>query len=234
MRPLSAVFQACADWLYPTICRVCGLSGRSGLECCAACEAELPRLAARCKRCGLETASEVERCGRCLSRLPAFDAAWPGFAYTGPIEGLIQRFKFQRDLAAGRLLASLLARRLAEQGAPRPDLLVPVPLHPWRRLSRGFNQAEWLCRDLSTQLDDLPWQSVLRRRRATASQSSLPAARRRGNVRAAFELARLPPGTAYVALVDDVMTTGATLNECARILKRAGVRRVDAWVVARA
>lgn len=221
-------------WIYPPICLVCGLEGRAWMDCCQACEGELAVVSSACSSCGLATARPVARCGRCLSRLPHFSATWSGFAWGGEIERLVHRFKFQRDLAAGRLLAALLARRLMLQGAARPDLMVPVPLHFRRRLWRGFNQAELLCRDMSRHFDGLPWLSALRRRRPTHAQSALPAARRRGNVRAAFVVRRLPPGVRHVALVDDVMTTGATLDESARALKRAGVDRVDVWVVARA
>lgn len=220
--------------LYPPLCQLCGLDANPGLDCCAGCESDLPHLEGQCRRCGLELVQDVVLCGRCSTRLPAFDQAFPGFVYSGPIERLIQRFKFQRDLAAGRLLAGLYARRLAAIAAPRPDLLVPVPLHARRRLWRGFNQAEMLGRDLGRHFGGLPSFSALKRRRATAAQSELPADRRSGNVRNAFVLKFLPPGTRHVALLDDVMTTGSTLDECARVLKRAGVERVDVWVVARA
>ncbi len=222
------------EWLYPPVCLICGLAGREQMDCCAGCEADLARLLARCRRCGLELVRPVELCGRCTTRLPGFDSAWPGFAYRGDIERLVQRFKFQRDLAAGRLIARLLARSLQDQLTPRPDLMIPVPLHYRRRLARGFNQAEFLCRDLSRHFSGLPWTAALTRPRATLAQSDLPADRRRGNVRGAFKLKHLPPGAKHVSLVDDVMTTGSTLHECARVLKRAGVERVDVWVVARA
>jgi ComF family protein len=221
-------------WLYPPVCLVCGLNGRPGLDLCAGCEDDLEPLLGRCRRCGLELVRSVELCGRCTTRLPWFAAAWPGFAYRGHVERLIQRFKFHGDLAAGRVLGTLYARRLAAMAAPRPDLMVPVPLHPRRRLRRGFNQAALLARDLGVQLRGLPWTDALRRRRPTAAQSELPADRRRGNVRGAFELIRLPVGVRHIALVDDVMTTGSTLDECARVLRRAGAARVDVWVVARA
>ncbi len=221
-------------WLYPPVCLICGLPARAGVDCCSGCEADLPRLAAQCARCALELPRSVDLCGRCTTRPPLFDATFSGFAYRHAVARLVPRFKFQRDLAAGRVLAWLMARSLADQQAPRPDLLVPVPLHWARRLSRGFNQAEMLSRDLSARYCGLPWASCLHRRRATPAQSELPAHRRRGNVRAAFSLTRLPPGTRHVALVDDVMTTGSTLDECTRVLKRAGVERVDVWVVARA
>jgi ComF family protein len=222
------------QFLYPAVCLVCGLDGRPGLDCCGGCEEDLPVLSGQCRRCGLELVEDVVLCGRCSTRLPDFDAAYPAFAWREPVVRLVHGFKFQRDLAAGRVLASLMARRLAELGAPRPDLLVPVPLHPLRRLTRGFNQSELLARDLSGLLGQLPWAPLLVRRRRTAAQSELPADRRRGNVRNAFALKFLPPGTRHLALLDDVMTTGSTLNECARVLKRAGVERVDVWVLARA
>lgn len=221
-------------WLYPPVCLVCGLSGRPGLDLCAGCEADLEPLAQRCRRCGIELVRSVELCGRCTTRLPHFTAAWPGYAYRGHVERLVQRFKFQGDLAAGRVLATIYARRLAAMAAPRPDLMVPVPLHPRRRLRRGFNQAALLARDLGAELGGLPWMEVLRRRRSTAAQSDLPADRRRGNVRGAFALRHWPDGARYIALVDDVMTTGSTLDECARVLLRAGAARVDVWIVARA
>ncbi|OAB60646.1 hypothetical protein AY599_09295 [Leptolyngbya valderiana BDU 20041] len=221
-------------WIYPPVCLICGLAGRRGLDCCRTCERDLARVEAGCRRCGLELVRSVELCGRCTTRLPAFDAAFPAFAYRGPVEGLIQRFKFGGDLAAGRVLAQLMARRIEAEAWPRPQLLVPVPLHVRRRWRRGFNQSEMLCRDLSRQLQVLPWAPALRRARSTRAQSDLPADRRRGNVRGAFAVHRLPPGARHIALVDDVMTTGSTLDECARVLKRTGVERVDVWVVARA
>ena len=147
---------------------------------------------------------------------------------------MLQRFKFRRDLAAGRVLAGLAARRLARLQADRPQLLVPVPLH-WRRgLGRGFNQSRLLAADLAAELGGLPMAELLVRRRATRAQSSLPAARRGGNVRGAFRALELARRVSHVALVDDVMTTGTTLDACAQALKRSGVARVDVWVVARA
>ncbi|QOC22900.1 ComF family protein [Wenzhouxiangella sp. AB-CW3] len=217
----------------PPVCVVCGLSARPGLDCCADCEQDLPVPGASCRRCALELVRSVDLCGRCIRHLPAFDQAFAGFAYRGGIERLVQRYKFRHDLAAGRVLAGLLARRLAAQAAPRPDLMVPVPLHWRRRLMRGFNQSELLCADLSRHFGGLPWRALLGRRRATAAQSELPADKRTGNVRGAFHLRRGLPAR-HVALVDDVMTTGSTLDECARVLKRAGVSRIDVWVVARA
>ncbi|MGY6631428.1 MAG: ComF family protein [Wenzhouxiangella sp.] len=221
-------------WLYPPTCLLCGLEAGYHSDCCDHCRRDLPLIEAACQRCGLEVAHSVDECGRCQQQPPAFDATWSAFAYRGAIEGLVQRFKFQRDLAAGRVLAEQMARRLSELPIPMPDCLVPVPLHIRRRLWRGFNQAELLCRDLTRCLGGPVWRPLLRRRQATRAQSGLAAEQRRGNVQGAFGVRRVPPGIRHVALVDDVMTTGATLDECARVLKAAGIERVDVWVAARA
>jgi ComF family protein len=220
--------------LFPPVCLVCGQAGRREMDCCSGCEAELPSLVGQCARCGLELDCDVAVCGRCAMAMPAYSATWPGFSYRGEIERLVRRFKFNGDLAAGRLLADLLARRLAAVGAPRPDLVVPVPLHPRRLLWRGYNQSALLCRDLVARMSGLPWDDALARVRLTSNQAELPAEQRGRNVRNAFRIARLPGPPRFVALVDDVMTTGSTLDECARVLRAAGVERVDVWVVARA
>ncbi len=220
--------------IWPPVCLVCGQGSDTGHGCCSGCRADLPAMEGHCRTCGLELARTVDVCGECVGRPPPFDRAAAGFGYRAPIASLVQRFKFDRDLAAGRALARLLAERLAESNAARPDLMIPVPLNWLRHWRRGFNQAELLCRDLSRHFGGLPWAAVLSRSRATVTQSELPADRRAGNVKGAFALRRLPPGVRHAVLVDDVMTTGATLTECARVLKRAGVGRVDVWVVARA
>jgi len=194
----------------------------------------LPVIDSQCFRCGLALPAPTAACGRCTRRMPAFDSSWPAFAYEGTLERLVHRFKFQRDLAAGRVLAGLSARRLAAVGATRPQALVPVPLHWRRHLWRGFNQSRMLADDLSRLLDAIPVAPLLVRQRATPAQSGLPAASRGTNVRGAFCARRPGCRLGHVALIDDVMTTGTTLDACARALKKAGIGRVDVWVVARA
>lgn len=222
------------DAIWPPLCLVCGQGSDIGHGCCSGCRADMPTIDGYCRTCGLELARTVEACGDCVGRPPSFDRAVAGFSYRAPIASLVQRFKFDSDLAAGRVLARLLAEQLTGMGAARPDLMIPVPLNWRRHWRRGFNQAELLCRDLSRHFGGLPWVDALTRSRATVTQSELPADRRAGNVKGAFAVARLPPGLHHAVLVDDVMTTGSTLRECARVLKRAGIARVDVWVVARA
>jgi ComF family protein len=153
------------------------------------------------------------------------------FLYGPPLDRWLPRFKFHHDLAAGRLLSQLMLEACA--AAPRPDALVPVPLHRSRLRSRGYDQALELARPLARALA-LPLRTnLLARARATSAQSSLHALQRHRNLRGAFAAApgRQPP--AHVALIDDVMTTGATLHAAAHALRAAGVARVDAWVCAR-
>jgi ComF family protein len=170
-------------------------------------------------------------CGACQRKPPPWDAAWAPFRYGWPLDRLEARYKFGRDLAGGRTLAELWRRAPAPA---LPLLILPVPLHRARLRQRGYNQALELARPLGRALGVPVRHDALLRSRATAAQTELDASSRRRNVRGAFVLsggAALPP---HVALLDDVMTTGATLAECTRVLKRAGVARVDVWALARA
>ena len=151
--------------------------------------------------------------------------------YRFPVDRLVQRFKFNRHLAAGRLLAELMLRVLAPRTA---DLLVPVPLH-WQRLfQRGFNQAVELAVPISRATNIPLLTTGLSRRRATQAQSGLDARARRKNLGGAFRWRHTKAPPAHVVLVDDVMTTGATAAECTRVLLAAGAGRVDIWTAARA
>ncbi|HEU0153449.1 MAG TPA: ComF family protein [Arenimonas sp.] len=222
--------------LLPPRCLVCTAPGADDRDLCGACRDALPWSGPACPRCALPTpAGRGRGCGRCLARAPPLDATLAVLAYRFPVDRLLLRFKFHGDLAAGRLLAQLMASALPARlaGAPPPAAVVPVPLHPGRLRQRGYDQARELARPVAAALGLPLHADALHRVRATEAQTRLDAAGRRGNVRRAFACRRgaLP---AHVVLLDDVMTTGATLGECARALRRAGVRRVDAWVVARA
>ncbi|WP_460713139.1 ComF family protein [Lysobacter terrae] len=233
-----------AHLLWPSRCLVCEAPGIEGMDLCPACCDELPWNACACPRCALPSAV-AETCGDCLRReaalrqrgrlpadlSPALDGVHASFVYAAPIDRLLPRFKFHRDLAAGALLSQLMAE--ATEDLPRPDALVPIPLHRARLRRRGYDQALELARPLARALELPLRDDLLQRVRATAPQSELSAAARRRNLRRAF---MVRPGVAlpaHVVLIDDVMTTGATLHAAAEALKRAGVKRVDAWVCAR-
>jgi ComF family protein len=202
---------------------------------CDACWRRIVRITPpRCHRCGDAIPSPLAidgRCTRCRRREPAFDVARSAGLYEGPLRELIRAFKFGRQ----RLLAEPLAALLLEIGGDLladADAVVPVPLHPWRSIARGFNQAD----DLARRLERPVWR-VLRRATLGAPQASVPAARRHANVRSAYRVRRARSTRLHdriVVLVDDVMTTGATLDACSRALYAAGVKSVRALTVARA
>lgn len=196
---------------------------------CAACVASLPLAGPACPRCALPMARD-EACGRCLRAPPAFDAALAAFEYRFPIDRLVQRFKFAGDLAIGRWLGERLAAAVHAQG--RPDLLVAPPLTPARLRERGFNQAVELARAVARDRRVPLELAALRRVRETAPQPGLGRRARRENLQWAFAAQGRWPG-AHVALVDDVMTTGATAEALAQALKAAGAARVSVWVLAR-
>lgn len=219
-------------WLLPWRCLLCGDKGTDGVDLCVECVAELPRNASCCKRCALPLPVTAAQCGQCQRKPPPWDAAWAPFRYAWPLDRLETRFKFGRDLAPGRALATLWQRESCPLTAPQ--LIIPVPLHRRRLRTRGYNQALELALPLSRALGIPCGRDVLRRIRHTEAQTGLDATERRRNLRAAFALrdgASLP---SHVALLDDVFTTGTTLAECSRVLKQAGVAKVDVWALARA
>lgn len=152
------------------------------------------------------------------------------YEYGFPIDRLVQRFKFSADLAVGRWLASSLAQRV--ESASRPALVIPMPLSRERLRARGFNQAGEIARVVAVR-NGLPLAvDVLERTREAPAQSGLSRRARRANLRGAFRCrARLDEQD--VVLVDDVVTTGATAHEAARVLKRSGAARVRIWAIAR-
>ncbi|WP_440279992.1 ComF family protein [Frateuria sp.] len=232
MDALAHLLSRLHAWLLPWRCLLCGDAGGDGLDLCHACAAELPRNTSCCARCALPLPSAVAMCGRCQRKPPPWDAAWAPFRYGWPLDRLEARYKFGRDLAAGRTLARLW--QCAAPPVARPALILPVPLHRSRLRQRGYNQSLELARPLGRALGVPVRHDGLLRARFTEAQTELDAAARRRNVRGAFALCEGLALPAHVALLDDVMTTGATLAECARVLKRAGVARVDVWALARA
>ncbi|MBS0381061.1 MAG: ComF family protein [Proteobacteria bacterium] len=220
------------DALLPSHCLLCGARGQGALSLCRDCAAELPRNTACCARCALPLEAPAPLCGRCIKREPPWSAAWVPFRYEWPLAQLEARFKFGGDLAAGRTLS--LAWIASASPVDLPQAIVPVPLHHSRLRRRGYNQAQELAKPLAKHLGVPMLHGALQRTRATAAQTELTAVQRRRNVRGAFTVRFDDAPPEHVAVLDDVFTTGATLGECVRMLKRAGVSRVDAWALARA
>jgi ComF family protein len=226
--------QRLLRFVLPLHCLLCGGAGSDGRDLCTGCAGDLAANQPCCPACALPLESAAPLCGACLRKPPPFTRAWAPFRYDHPLDLLETRFKFAGDLAAGRVLAGLLAERAQRDRPALPDLIVPVPLHVSRLRERGYNQALELARPLARALGVPLRHDLLLRRRATPPQTGLDASARRRNLAGAFELAApaaLPP---HVVLFDDVMTTGATLREGARLLRRGGATRVDVWALARA
>lgn len=208
-------------------CLLCGTTSRNGLFC-VACEAALPYLIApHCPVCAVPTAGG-EVCGRCLKDPPNFQHTVACFAYTFPLDKLIKALKYGEQL----VLVNSLADKLAQRVETRPDYLVPMPLHPARLRERGFNQSCELARRVAYQLNIPLLNNACQRVRDTPPQFSLSWQERDKNVRRAFACTQNLSGRS-VAVVDDVMTSGASLNELALTLRNAGAIEISAWVVAR-
>lgn len=221
---------ALAERLFGGTCYLC--RGDSIGVLCAPCSADLPYLARpRCPRCALPAPGGYV-CGRCLADPPNFDATIAVFAYSFPADVLVQGLKFRSELALASLLSDELQAELRAGPAEAVDLIVPVPLHDLRLRERGYNQSMEIARGLAARLDAPLAPDLCDRVRNTAAQLDLPWKERRENVRGAFSCRRAVEGK-RVAVVDDVMTTGATLSEVAFTLKKFGAARVVNWVVAR-
>lgn len=223
--------------LFPPRCLVCdsGFRPPPARDLCVPCHHALPWIGRACARCGLplpEDAPSGSLCGQCVKRAPDFDRCIAPYAYTPPISDLIAGLKYGGRLPNARLLGRLLADHLIAIGAPIPDLILPVPLHPRRTRERGFNQALEIARSLTRQIR-IPIDSrALLRTRATAAQAGLDRRKRHANVRGAFAVKRAFEGR-HVAVIDDVVTTGQTAAEIARVLRRGGCGEISVWAIAR-
>ena len=212
----------------------CPLCHHPGAGLCPPCHAALPHNDLGCRRCDLPLPPGTPvgtLCAGCQRRSPAFDRVRAPLRYTAPVDDLIAAFKYHGRLAHGRLLAGMLTDAVRAQDTPLPALLMPVPMHPVALRERGFNQATELTRLLAADLD-IAWSAThLRRRRLGDHQRGLNRADRQRNLRGAF--AARGPLPRHIALVDDVVTTGATAHEIARTLRGSGVECIEVWAVAR-
>jgi len=218
-------------------CLLCDEPAEAEMPICVACETDLPWLGDHCQTCALPLLAAGLTCGECLLEPPAFEQVVVPWQYGFPVDSLITRFKHNAKWPFGHLLADVLGQYLQhrfDEGLPRPDALLPVPLANKRLRQRGFNQAAMLARWLSESLDLPCEETVLRRVKDTDAQQSLDAKSRKRNLRNAFDL--MPDAQVknrHLALVDDVLTTGATAQALARLLMNAGAARVDVYCLAR-
>jgi len=227
---IKAFVAAATRFVLPPRCLVCGAAGAGNRELCDPCKRMLARNVACCGRCAIPLPAAIPECEECVATPRPWADLWVPFVYGWPLDSLEARFKFAGSLAAGRVLADCWL----DTGSPPsfPELIIPVPLHRSRLRKRGYNQALELARPLGRRLGIPVRHDVLRRARVTGAQTDLDAAGRASNVRGAFAVDR-PTRARHVALLDDVMTTGATLSEAATTLVASGITRVDIWALAR-
>ena len=218
----------------PSLCAVC--RGWGTLRVCEACVERFAIQHARCPRCALRVPDGVRLCGACLNDPAPFAHALAALDYNHPWDGLITQFKFHGALDLAPALTRRLLAAFEVSGTPAPTLLLPVPLSTERLRERGYNQAWELARRLGRALRCPTDPNLLLRIKDTPHQLAFPPEQRAGNVRAAFaveprRLAELRGRS--VTIVDDVMTTGATVSEIARVLLQAGASKVGVWALAR-
>lgn len=244
----------------PGDCELCGQRA-FGLNLCTLCIESLPRTPSPCPRCGLAqlTAADAKhnakysakhsaehntelseaRCGFCAVRQPAIDQCISLLSYEAPVKQLVSRFKFHEKFATGRSLSLLLTDKIKEhyEHCILPEGIIPVPLHPSRWRQRGYNQAMEIGRVISQELQIRLATNAVQRIKATEAQTTLTSsAARRRNLAGAFAVKNRAQLRNYkhIAIVDDVITTMSTIDALAKLLRKAGVERIDAWSLARA
>lgn len=227
------MFMSLLHRLFPPYCVFCQLPSLSLLPLCEICRGLLPTSCQGCRQCGLAL-PHGDLCGQCLSAPPFFDRTYVLYPYIDPLTGLVKQLKFQQQLAHAQLLGELLGTWLRQQyqNDTLPQIILPVPLHVARLRSRGFNQAIELAKPIARVLQIPLKRHLCQRIRATLPQTELSGLLRKRNLLGAFALQSLE-GYSHIALLDDVVTTGHTVNELARLCKLMGAQRVDVWCVAR-
>lgn len=226
---LTQQFRQLYRKVFPIPCLLCGLA-TDDQALCESCIAELPVIQQCCIRCAIPLAN-AQICGQCLKKPPIQDISLSLYRYEQAIPRMMSALKYHRQIQ----LAEMCAHEFISYHtlASLPDVLLPIPLHPSRLRQRGYNQS-LLFADTLAKLLKIPCRpELLKRIKKTATQTQLNAKQRHKNMRQAFEYSSsfVPQ---HVAIIDDVMTSGATTHEAARVLKRAGVETIEVWTIARA
>lgn len=230
------IFKAIGYHLLSPSCIICHLPSQRKLDFCRDCEQNLPHVNNACPQCALplNETHHALRCANCLQRSPSFDRTIALYHYQAPVDQLINQLKFHYRLANAVVFGKLLAANIHRhyQAQTLPELIIPIPLHKKRLRQRGFNQAVEIAKIVGSSLNIKLDRFCSVRTRDTRPQSLLTATERRHNLKAAFSVKKNNLAK-HVAVLDDVMTTAATVNEFCQSLRQAGVEQIDVWCVAR-
>ncbi len=232
----QSAMKKVGQFIYPNMCLQCDAIGENGIDLCERCHQGLPWIKYACQQCALPLASmDTKLCGSCSNREFHFDQAHAPFQFAGFIRDAVYQFKFNQKLNQGKLLAQLLLQHIEKQQLTIPEIIIPVPLHKKRLRKRGYNQALEIARILSNALNCECTYNNVYRSRDTSVQMELPAKQRYKNVKDAFSIKESATvfKNKHVCIVDDVMTTGNTVNEVAKCLKKVGTAKIDVWCIAR-
>jgi len=220
------------NWLIPKRCLQCKAPLTNPNDnVCQRCYPELPFQNHYCRQCGQNFAANTDYCGRCINSPPSFDSCFCPFKYEKSIKELICQLKYRERPELAKTAASLLARELLESNIERPDALIAVPMHISRLRERGYNHSTLVAQNLSKTLDIPVLTGALIKSKQTAPQATQSLIQRKKNLKGSFELCKNIQAKS-VAIVDDVLTTGSTAEEIAKILKKNGVDYVQVWGIA--
>jgi ComF family protein len=225
------------NWLLPYTCLLCKKLTRNGQDVCHDCEQLFPLLNQACLSCAYPlTRIFATHCNRCIKTPPPFDRTHALYLYEAPIKQLILELKFKHALMNARILGEILANHIQKKWYLQkslPDYIIPVPLHPNRLKERGFNQALEMARPIAKIIKRPIQYKNIHRVKSTFAQATLNAVERHHNMQEAF-IIDLDLSHRYIAVIDDVITTGETLLSFCKMLKQAGAQKIDIWCCARA
>ena len=233
---LHSALKKAGHFIYPNVCLRCDAPGENGIDLCERCFTSLPWIHYACQRCAQPlTSGNANLCGACRNKKLHFDQACAPFQFEDFIRDAVYQIKFNQKLNQGKLLAHLFVKHIDKQRLNIPEIIIPVPLHKKRLRKRGYNQALEIARIVSKEIDCELLCREIYRNRDTNVQMDLPAKQRHKNVKNAFSLKENATTfkNKHVCIMDDVMTTGNTVNEVAKCIKSAGAKRIDVWCIAR-
>ncbi|MCE0557355.1 MULTISPECIES: ComF family protein [unclassified Motilimonas] len=226
-----------AQRLLPLSCLLCQQGITTGLVC-HTCYQDLKQTYPHCLRCGLPLTSTESMCGQCIRKPPKFSSLHACGLFQPPLNQLIYHLKYQKQSIYSYILGQLMAEKISAYTASSanitlPQALLPIPLHPRKERQRGFNQAQLIAEHCAKTLN-LPCQSNwVKRVKNTTSQTQLNVKQRKRNMQQAFKVTALPAQLNHVAIIDDIVTTGATVDSLCKELQKAGVSQIEIWCICR-